>query len=124
MADNSKDNKIANKSYYTDKIRAIDAKLKAQETAFSPVTFQAARALLETGLLQKISCRGDEGISVRQLSASSGISEHGVGVLAEIMHRYGELVDAIEKAGFPFSMCTSQSRPQISIQYLSFRESK
>lgn len=84
MANQDKDNKIEGKSYYTDKIRAIDAKFKAQEIAFSPVTFQAVRALLELGLLQKISDSGDEGISVRQLASSSGVSEYGVGVLAEM----------------------------------------
>lgn len=84
MANQDKDNKIEGKSYYTDKIRAIDAKFKAQEIAFSPVTFQAVRALLELGLLQKISDSGDEGISVRELASSSGISEYGVGVLAEM----------------------------------------
>jgi len=82
---------IENKNYYTDKIRAIDAKFKAQEIAFSPMTFQAIRALLELGLLQKISDAGDEGISVRQLAQDSGISEYGVGVLAEMALGMGVL---------------------------------
>lgn len=75
---------MENKSYYEDKIRAFDAKIAAQKIAFSPVTFQAARALLELGLLQMISDAGDEGISIRLLSEESGISEYGVGVLAEM----------------------------------------
>ena len=72
------------KSYYTDKIRAIDAKIEAIKIAFSPLTFQAIRALIELGLLQKISDAGDEGITVRELSKLSGISEYGVGVLSEM----------------------------------------
>ncbi|MBQ6780617.1 MAG: class I SAM-dependent methyltransferase [Treponema sp.] len=75
---------IEHKSYYSDKIRAIDAKFEAQRIAFSPMTFQAVRALLELGLLQKISDAGDEGITIAQLSADSGISLYGVGVLAEM----------------------------------------
>ena len=39
-------------SYYRDKIRAVDAKTEAQKIAFSPLTFQAARALLELGVLR------------------------------------------------------------------------
>ena len=83
--------KIENKTYYTDKIRAIDAKIEAQKIAFSPMTFQAIRALIELGLLRKISDAGDGGISVRELSESSGISEYGVGVLCEMALGMGVL---------------------------------
>ncbi len=76
--------KIENKSYYTDKIRAIDAKVEAIKIAFSPMTFQAIRALIELGLLQMISDSGDEGITIKGLSEKSGISEYGVGVLVEM----------------------------------------
>lgn len=75
---------MENKSYYEDKIRAFDAKIAAQKIAFSPMTFQAIRALIELGLLQKISDAGDNGISIRKLSEESGISEYGVGVLVEM----------------------------------------
>ncbi len=75
---------MVNKNYYNDKIRAIDAKFEAQKIAFSPMTFQAIRALIELGLLQKISDAGDNGISIKELAADSGISEYGVGVLVEM----------------------------------------
>jgi len=83
--------KMENMSYYSDKIRAFDAKIEAQKIAFYPITFQAIRALIELGLLQKISDAGDDGISVKQLSADSGISEYGVGVLAEMALGMGVL---------------------------------
>ena len=83
--------KMENKSYYSDKIRAIDAKFEAQRIAFSPMTFQAIRALIELGLLQKISDSGDDGITIKELSADSGISEYGVGVLAEMALGMGVL---------------------------------
>lgn len=76
--------KIEHKSYYSDKIRAIDAKFEAQRIAFSPLTFQAIRAFLELGLLRRIDEAGDEGITVKELAKDSGISEYGVGVLAEM----------------------------------------
>ena len=37
--------------YKEDKIRAIDARFEAQKIAFSPLTFQAIRALIELGIL-------------------------------------------------------------------------
>ena len=82
---------MENKSYYSDKIRAIDAKFEAQRIAFSPMTFQAIRALIELGLLQKISDSGDEGITIKELAQASGISEYGVGVLCEMALGMGVL---------------------------------
>ena len=67
-----------------DKISAIDAKFEAQKIAFAPLTFQAIRALLELGIMQKISDSGDEGISTQNLSSATGISEYGVKVLCEM----------------------------------------
>jgi ubiquinone/menaquinone biosynthesis C-methylase UbiE len=83
--------KMENKSYYSDKIRAIDAKFEAQRIAFSPMTFQAIRALIELGLLQKISDSGDDGITIKELAQASGISEYGVGVLCEMALGMGVL---------------------------------
>ncbi len=75
---------MENKSYYSDKIRAIDAKMEAQKIAFSPLSFQAIRAYIELGLLKRVSDAGDDGITIKQLSLNSGISEYGVGVLSEM----------------------------------------
>ncbi len=82
---------MENKSYYSDKIRAIDAKIEAQKIAFSPLTFQAIRALIELGLLERINAAGDEGITVKQLSDDSKISLYGVGVLTEMALGMGVL---------------------------------
>lgn len=76
--------KLKHPSYYRDKIRAIDAKFEAQKIAFAPLTFQAIRAFMELGLLRRVDEAGDDGISVAQLAADTGISEYGVGVLAEM----------------------------------------
>ena len=89
-------------SYYSDSIRAIDAKIEGQKIAFSPLTFQAVRALLELGLLKRISDAGDEGITMDDLAEESGISRYGVGVLTEMALSMGVLKlnrQAAEKDG-------------------------
>jgi hypothetical protein len=71
-------------NYVADKIRAVDAKFEAQKIAFSPLTFQAVRALLELDVLRKISDAGETGLTRAELSASAGVSPYGAGVLMEI----------------------------------------
>jgi hypothetical protein len=75
---------LKTESYFFDKIRAVDAKFEAQKIAFSPLTFQAVRALLELGVLRKISDSGDAGLTGKEIAGQCGISEYGAGVLAEI----------------------------------------
>jgi hypothetical protein len=70
--------------YYTDKIPAIDAKFEAQKISFSPLTFQAARALLELGILRRVSDSGDAGLTREEMADAAGISVYGAGTLAEI----------------------------------------
>ncbi len=56
-----------------DDIRAVDAKTRAQEIAFAPMTFQAIRSMLELGLLQMIEDAGDGGISGKELAENQGL---------------------------------------------------
>ena len=56
-----------------ENIRAVDAKTRAQQIAFSPLSFQAIRAMLELGLLQLIEDSGDEGITSETLAEKAGI---------------------------------------------------
>jgi hypothetical protein len=70
--------------YTEDKIRAVDAKFEAQKISFSPLTFQAVRALLELEILKNISQSGDEGLTLKELAEKAGISFYGAGVLIEI----------------------------------------
>jgi len=67
-----------------DDIRAVDAKTRAQEIAFAPMTFQAIRSMLELGLLQMIEDAGDGGISGKELAEKSGVSLYGVNLLCEM----------------------------------------
>lgn len=70
--------------FFSDTIKAVDAKNEAMKIAFAPLTFQAVRALLELGLLQEISDAGEDGITVAELAKSFKISEYGISVLTEI----------------------------------------
>ena len=72
------------KNYTKDTIKAIDAKFDAQKIAFAPLTFQAVKALLETGLLKTVSDSGEEGISFEKAAQKTGISLYGAKVLLEI----------------------------------------
>ena len=73
-----------NDNYVKDKIRAADAKFEAQKIAFAPLTFQAVRALLETGILKSISDSGEKGLSLDKIVEAAGISVYGARVLLEI----------------------------------------
>ncbi len=70
--------------FRNDDIRAVDAKFEAQKIAFSPLTFQAIKAMLDLNLLRLINDSGEDGISRKQLAEKSGISEYGAGVLCEM----------------------------------------
>ena len=70
--------------FKNDNIRAIDAKFEAQKIAFAPLTYQAVRTMLETGILSEIENAGDAGITRGALSEKTKISEYGVGVLCEM----------------------------------------
>lgn len=86
------DNSFYNiEKFKTDNIRAVDAKFEAQKIAFAPLSFQAIRSLLELGILKMIEDSGDNGLSTQELSAKSGISEYGVGVLCEMALGMGVL---------------------------------
>lgn len=71
-------------SYFRDSIRAVDAKFKAQQIAFSPLTFQAARALRDLGILEFLSKKDDAGATIDEIVASLDISRYGVSVLLEM----------------------------------------
>jgi hypothetical protein len=70
--------------YTNDEIRAVDAKSEAQKIAFAPLVFQAVRALLELGLLRKISDAGEQGLAREEAAEASGIPVYGAGVLLEM----------------------------------------
>ena len=80
-----KDKAIFSEDFFKkDNIRAVDAKTRAQEIAFAPLSFQAIRAMLELGILQMIEDAGEKGISSAELAEKAGISLYGVNVLCEM----------------------------------------
>jgi hypothetical protein len=88
-------------NYVRDKISAVDAKFEAQKIAFSPLTFQAVRALLELGILRKISDAGDTGLTRAEVARAAGVSLYGAGVLAEIALGMNVLKLRSDTAGGP-----------------------
>lgn len=69
--------------YYSDKMRAIDAKTKAQEIAFAPLAFQTVLALRNLGMLKSISDSGDDGLTAQVVAEKAGVSNYGAKVLLE-----------------------------------------
>lgn len=82
---------FSSEAYSEDKIRAVDAKFEAQKIAFSPLTFQAVRALLELGILRLIEGAGDRGLSTADIARKVGIQEYGARILCEIALGMGVL---------------------------------
>lgn len=70
--------------YSSDKISAVDAKFEAQKIAFAPLSFQAARALRDLGILDTISDSRKQGITVSEIAKKHSLSVYGVGVLIEM----------------------------------------
>ena len=70
--------------YKDDSIDAVNAKFEAQKIAFAPLSFQAARALRNMGILNEISNARRKGITISELSQKLNISLYGVKVLVEM----------------------------------------
>ena len=77
--------------YYSDKIRAIDAKTRAQEIAFAPLSFQTALALRDLGMLRSISDSGETGLTAEEIADKAGVSVYGANVLLELALGIGVL---------------------------------
>ena len=61
-------------SFYQDDIDAVNAKFEAQKIAFAPLSFQAARALRDLGILELVSSSRKKGIAIRQIAEHFGIN--------------------------------------------------
>lgn len=70
--------------YINDNIDAVNAKFEAQKIALAPLSFQAARALRNLGILDEISNARKKGIKISELSQKLNISLYGIGVLVEM----------------------------------------
>ena len=70
--------------YKDDSIDAVNAKFEAQKIAFAPLSFQAARALRNMGILNAISSARKKGITISELSQKLDIPLYGVKVLVEM----------------------------------------
>ncbi len=85
--------------YFQDDIDAVQAKFEAQKIAFSPLSFHAAKALRDLGILETVSRFRKSGITVQEIADKLNLSAYGVGVLAEMGLGMGilKLKEASEK---------------------------
>ena len=91
--------------YYSDKMRAIDAKTKAQEIAFAPLAFQTVLALRNLGMLKSINDSGDAGLTAEAVAEKAGVSLYGAKVLLEFALGMGvvKLVPEIKEERYVLS---------------------
>lgn len=91
--------------YYSDKMRAIDAKTKAQEIAFAPLAFQTVLALRNLGMLKSINDSGDAGLTAEAVADKAGVSLYGAKVLLEFALGMGvvKLVPEIKEERYVLS---------------------
>jgi hypothetical protein len=64
-------------------MKAINALYEAQKIAFGPFVFQTAYTMLELGILEAMH-QSKEGLTIKELSAETNLSNYGVLVLVEM----------------------------------------
>ncbi len=70
-------------NYGSDKKSAKEAKSYAQQIAFAPMMFQAARAMRNLGILDALEHKKDSGMSIKQVADECNLPLHGTKVLLE-----------------------------------------
>lgn len=63
---------------------AVDARSVAQQIAFAPIVFQAARTLRDLNILEVIRKNSEQGVDVGSIASELKLSQYGVGVLLEL----------------------------------------
>lgn len=71
------------KLFQTDDRNALQAKYQAQQIAFAPIMFQAARVMRDLGILAAFERRDPAGAGAAEIAAELDLPEYGVKVLAE-----------------------------------------
>ena len=71
-------------NYQTDPFNAMQAKTKAQELAFAPIVFHAARTMRDLGILAALHEAGSQGLDAKAISDKTGVSEYGIKVLLDM----------------------------------------
>ncbi|WP_230391484.1 MULTISPECIES: methyltransferase [unclassified Oceanispirochaeta] len=71
-------------AFSKDNIRAVDAKFEAQKIAFGPFAFEAARCMINFGILDEIFKAGDDGISKVDLLETLSLESYTFDVLIEM----------------------------------------
>lgn len=67
-----------------DELTALQAKEYAQQLAFAPIAFQAARSMLQLNLLSALDQAGKQGLTAEQLADKTNLSEYAVKVVLDM----------------------------------------
>lgn len=67
-----------------DGLTALQAKEYAQQLAFAPIAFQAARSMLQLNLLSALDQAGKQGLTAEQLADKASLSEYAVKVVLDM----------------------------------------
>jgi len=78
----------------------LEAKFAAQKLAFAPISFQAAKALRDLGILAEIDKAEKSGISAAEISKRLKISQYGVETLLEV----GVNIDLVKQVSKKYSL--------------------
>jgi len=63
---------------------SLEAKFEAQKLAFAPISFQAAKALRDLGILEELYKAGEFGLSATEIADKLNLSNYGVETLLEV----------------------------------------
>ena len=70
--------------FYTDDIKAIDARFEAQKIAFAPIVFQVSKCMIDFNILNIIENSKDTGITEEEILKNVNLSPYALSVLLEL----------------------------------------
>jgi hypothetical protein len=84
------------KKYTKEKMRVIEARTRAHEISFAPVTFQVSRLMVKFGILQLL-VDAKDGLTIDEVAAKTNLSRYAVQVLLEASLTIGTVLCADDR---------------------------
>jgi hypothetical protein len=82
--------------YSKEKMRVIEARARAHEISFAPVTFQVSRLMIKFGILQLL-VDSKDGLTIDEIAARTNLSHYAVQVLLEASLTIGTVLYVDER---------------------------
>ena len=82
--------------YTKEKMRVIEARTRAHEISFAPVTFQVSRLMVKFGILQLL-VDAKDGLTIDEIAAKTNLSRYAVQVLLEASLTIGTVLCVDER---------------------------